>query len=188
MNAGRSVRSLTKSAFGALSVSEIVLSSMTFTPEAIAFGSVFSFDADDGGPGVLRVAHGVLHRAADRERDVVGRERRAVVPLDARVQVERPGQAVGTDLPRVSEVGDRLPGGAVRGPLPLEQLVEHQLEIDALAEGFLRGRMPDRSQVAEPVHLERIGDTAAAGRRRRGTGRCTRAGCDAGRWGRGGAR
>ena len=42
MNAGRSVRSLTKSAFGASSVSEIVLSSMTFTPDAIAFGSVIS--------------------------------------------------------------------------------------------------------------------------------------------------
>ena len=40
MNADGSVRSLMKSAFGAPIVSEIVLSSMTLTPEAIAFGSV----------------------------------------------------------------------------------------------------------------------------------------------------
>ena len=67
------------------------------------------FDADHGGPGVLRVARGIQERAADRERDVVGRERRAVVPLDARMEVERPGQAVGTDLPGVGKVGDGLP-------------------------------------------------------------------------------
>ena len=40
MNADGSVRSLMKSAFGAPIVSEIVLSSMTLTPDAIAFGSV----------------------------------------------------------------------------------------------------------------------------------------------------
>ena len=71
-------------------------------------------DADDGGPGVLWVPVGVQECAADRERDVVGRERLTVVPLDARMEVERPGQAVGTDVPRVGEVGDRLPG--VRRP------------------------------------------------------------------------
>jgi hypothetical protein len=70
-------------------------------------------DTDDGTPGVLGVLRRVQQRATDGERDIVGRERLTVVPLDAGMQVERPLQAVGADVPRIREIGGRLPAAPV---------------------------------------------------------------------------
>ena len=79
-------------------------------------------DADEVGRGALRDVLGsddALHAATgvarpdlrveaelERELDVSGREVRAVRPLDARMELERPGLLVARDLPRVGELGD----------------------------------------------------------------------------------
>ena len=70
---------------------------------------------DDGLRALDRLPRGAREadrrdqRAVDRELDVLGRERLAVMPVDALAQMERPGQAVRGDFPRLGDVRSRRP-------------------------------------------------------------------------------
>ena len=107
---------------------------------------------------VVRVAG--VEQALEREHDRVGVERRAVVEDDLVAELERPGLAVGRDLPAGRQA--RLDVGRPR--LPADEALEHELaDLDRLAVGDAHrverdgvGGLGDdeRTGIAPVVHLD----------------------------------
>ena len=101
---------------------------------------------------------------ADRERedDVVGREVRAVMPLHARPEVERPRQAVRTRLPRRGQEGDEI---AVAVGLRVDRIRDQRL-VDVHVVVLLPDRPADRVRVVDARAAgtdPRAGEGAALG-------------------------
>ena len=129
-------------------------------------------DADEVGRGALRDVLGsddALHAATgvarpdlrveaelERELDVSGREVRAVRPLDARMELERPGLLVARDLPGVGELGDE------RAVLAGERVLGDRVRHHAVGDEVL----PDEVQelvVTACSHRAHVVDADATG-------------------------
>ena len=126
----------------------------------------------------LDVAHELVAGAAagaevrvvdqlDRELDVLGGERRAVMPLDAVLELEAPVEAVGRDAAILDgrDLGDEIGDQVAVGTGPPERA--EQVEVDALVDLDVQHQgIEDRGLLREADHRLAGG----LGRRRRGLG------------------